>query len=252
MLLVLAGNVLTNSEQKWKSADVAQALYGLQSKDNDLDEVSGLKLALIEKIQRCKTKIFNAQHISMCFYGLQNADSACKTTVGQAIAFLKDRLRDSATTMTALAALEDLVTRMNESKPSGDDRESMMNATVYDSLVGALTDKLKEVTGPLEPQHVGNMLYGLQRTDNRSPAVRKLLTALSVKVGTCTNNLSDQHVHNAMYGIQRMMNYPKDKDAVKEKPLQDLLGALASQFKHKFTGSCRRARSEECCSACRK
>ena len=67
-----------------------------------------------------------------------------------------------------------------------------------------INEHLKFTRAVLDPQGVGNSVYGLQRLSSSMGEVRELVTSLSKNIAKGSGSLTTQQQSNCCYGLQRM------------------------------------------------
>ena len=86
----------------------------------------------------------------------------------------------------------------------------------------SLAEKIKVSRCELNPQAIGNSLYGLQNMDASSGAAQGVLLALAEKINGSNFELEAQHIGNSLYGLQKM--------SLACRPVQCVLNAIESKF----------------------
>lgn len=147
---------------------ISNSLYGMHNFDSKVMAVRKVLHALAPQIH-ASVEAFNPQNVGNSLYGLQNMSS------------------------TATLRL---------TSDSGEVPESEYPNAV-DEVIVALTSKIAKCSEPLNAQHLGNALYGLQNLSSNS-IVRGLLSALIPLLNSCEEAVKPHHIDNALYGLKNM------------------------------------------------
>jgi hypothetical protein len=184
-------------EQSWKllnAQHIANSIYGLQNLSSFEIEVSNLIRTLVPKVISCRDDMTSKQ-ISCAFFGLQSMYSHHEDVIAL-VAALTEKVVLSKDIMTGLQLGSAIFGLQG------------LNDSIIEvrKLMAAFTTKLSNTNvKDIEPHHLGNCYYGLQRMSTLYPEIVDFLSILSSLVINCDARSLEFNplvCGNILYGLQ--------------------------------------------------
>lgn len=171
---------------------VGLSLFGMVSRSSNDEIVRDIIRALLPKIKGC-TQPLRPQNWSNALYGLSLFDTEHKV-----IRELLRELYAKAATVTGNLTVQELTGAFYGLKLMSSDVKEVGD------ILKVLIDMLVQSAEPFDAVAVGNMAYSLLNKDSKMHLVKELLVTIAAKNETCTQQLQPRHIAQALYGLQRM------------------------------------------------